>query len=148
MNEFPKFYKYIGDGEGNGDVIKVTSLHEGIIVKSNYPSLVDEYVDIYDYDDWVELSNRDMIIEGLSYMYDLNHFAKKEETNRGDGGSTSYYILPANAQELGDLIHYKSMSHSIGEAFCALYRLNDNGERKRNLRKAQYYIEQELQRMD
>ena len=37
------------------------------------------------------------------------------------------------------------MEHGIGEAFSALYRLNDNGEHKRNLTKAKYYIEKELE---
>ena len=63
---------------------------------------------------------------------------------RGNGGSTSYYDLPNGATELGHLIKHKKMEHGIGEAFCALYRLNDNGEYKRNLTKAKYYIEQEL----
>jgi len=63
---------------------------------------------------------------------------------RGNGGATSYYELPENATELKHLIKHKKMEHSIGEAFCALYRLNDNGEYERNLRKALYYIKSEL----
>lgn len=63
---------------------------------------------------------------------------------RGNGGATSYYDLPVNATDLGHLIKHKKMEHGIGEAFCALYRLNDNGEYKRNLTKAKYYIEAEL----
>ncbi|NOQ31148.1 MAG: hypothetical protein GQ570_08510 [Helicobacteraceae bacterium] len=63
---------------------------------------------------------------------------------RGNGGTTSYYELPTNATELGQLIKHKKMEHGIGEAFCALYRLNDNGEYKRNLTKALYYIQKEL----
>lgn len=63
---------------------------------------------------------------------------------RGDGGSTNYYSLPKNATELKHLIRHKNMEHAIGEAFCALYRLNDNGEYKRNLTKALYYIQSEL----
>lgn len=64
---------------------------------------------------------------------------------RGNGGSTSYYNLPVDATDLGHLIKHKKMEHGIGEAFCALYRLNDNGEYKRNLTKAKYYIEKELE---
>ncbi len=60
---------------------------------------------------------------------------------RGSGGATNYYELPDGATELRHLIHHKKMEHGIGEAFCALYRLNDNGEYLRNLNKAKYYIE-------
>lgn len=67
---------------------------------------------------------------------------------RGDGGSTNYYSLPKNATELKHLIRHKNMGHAIGEAFCALYRLNDNGEYKRNLTKALYYIQSELDWME
>jgi hypothetical protein len=66
-------------------------------------------------------------------------------STRGDGGSTSYYELPEGATELRHLIRHKKMSHPVGEAFCALYRLDDNGERKRNLIKAKFYIECELE---
>lgn len=69
--------------------------------------------------------------------------------NQGpSGGSTHYYELPKNATELKHLIRHKKMSHPIGEAFCSLYRLNDNGEYKRNLEKAKYYIETELQYLE
>lgn len=64
-----------------------------------------------------------------------------KDTNRGDGGSTSYYDLPKGAKVLGDIMKHKKMEHDIGEAFCALYRLNDNGEYLRNLKKAKYYID-------
>lgn len=64
---------------------------------------------------------------------------------RGNGGATDYYELPKNATELKHLIKHKKMEHGIGEAFCALYRLNDNGEYERNLRKAYYYIGSELE---
>ncbi|MCH9712796.1 MAG: hypothetical protein K0U20_09250 [Proteobacteria bacterium] len=67
-----------------------------------------------------------------------------EESVRGDGSTANYYELPEGATQLRDIIKHKKMSHSIGEAFCALYRLNDNGERERNLRKALSYIQFEL----
>ena len=44
---------------------------------------------------------------------------------RPTGGTTHYYELPPNATELKHLIRHKKMSHPIGEAFCALYRLHD-----------------------
>ena len=67
-------------------------------------------------------------------------------TGRPSGGSTHYYTLPDKAKELHELIFYKNMNHSIGEAFSALYRLNDNGEKKRNLEKVIYYAKLELER--
>ncbi len=67
------------------------------------------------------------------------------KVGRGNGGSTKYYTLPKGATELRHLIRAKEMQHGIGEAFCALYRLNDNGEYIRNLEKAKYYIDQELE---
>ena len=67
---------------------------------------------------------------------------------RPTGGTTHYYELPPNATELKHLIRHKNMSHPIGEAFCALYRLHDNGEYKRNLEKARYYIDTELEYLE
>lgn len=64
---------------------------------------------------------------------------------RGDGGSTNYYKLPDGATELRHIIKHKKMEHGVGEAFCALYRLNDNGEYLRNLKKALYYIQCEIE---
>lgn len=64
---------------------------------------------------------------------------------RGDGGATSYYELPEGATELKHLIKHKKMEHAIGEAFCALYRLKDNGEYLRNLKKVKYYIDSEIE---
>ena len=37
---------------------------------------------------------------------------------------------------------------TTGDNNCALYRLNDNGEYKRNLIKAKFYIENELEYYD
>ena len=68
-----------------------------------------------------------------------------EQSLRGDGGSVNYYELPKGATELRHLIRYKKMSHSIGEIFCAIYRLNDNGEYLRNLKKAKFYIDSEIE---
>lgn len=82
---------------------------------------------------------------------ELGYFEKVDircQKSRPSGGSTHYYELPKNATELKHLIRHKKMSHPIGEAFCSLYRLNDNGEYKRNLEKAKYYIETELQYLE
>jgi len=71
--------------------------------------------------------------------------AKRSTKKRKSGGSTHYYTLPKHATELRHLIRHKSMSHPVGEAFCALYRLNDNGEFKRNLEKVIFYCQCELE---
>lgn len=76
---------------------------------------------------------------------DLVRDKEIEQTSRGDGGSTNYYELPKGATELRHLIRHKKMSHSIGEIFCAIYRLNDNGEYLRNLKKAKFYIDSEIE---
>lgn len=63
---------------------------------------------------------------------------------RGDGGFTNYYAVPEGATQLSDLIYHKNMNHSLGEAFCAIYRMNDNGEKIRNIKKVIRYMELEL----
>ena len=73
-------------------------------------------------------------------IYDENY------APRGDGGFTNYYAVPEGATQLSDLIYYKNMNHSIGEAFCALYRMNDNGEKIRNIKKVIRYMELELEK--
>lgn len=77
------------------------------------------------------------------YIFEIQS-KKIAENKRGDGGHTDYYDLPKNAKVLGDLIRHKKMGHAEGEAFCAIYRLNDNGERLRNLKKARYYLDEEI----
>lgn len=72
-------------------------------------------------------------------------YEPEDDKIRGSGGSTGYYELPSGATELRHLIKHKKMEHGIGEAFCALYRLNDNGEYRRNLEKVKFYIECELE---
>ena len=42
-----------------------------------------------------------------------------------DGGSTSYYELPAGATELNDLIEHKNMSFALGNIFKACYRFGE-----------------------
>jgi len=70
---------------------------------------------------------------------------EESKSTRGNGGMVDYYKIPEEAKQLSDLIYHKNMNHSVGEAFCALYRLNDNGEKKRNIRKVIRYMELELE---
>ena len=86
------------------------------------------------YSEWKRVPNPDLATD-----------KEIEQKSRGDGGSTNYYELPKGATELRHLIRHKKMSHSIGEIFCAIYRLNDNGEYLRNLKKAKFYIDSEIE---
>ena len=65
-----------------------------------------------------------------------------------DGKYSSYYDVPKKAKDVVDLMNHKAMNHSIGEAFCALYRLHDKDTPKRNLEKVVYYAERELKRLE
>ena len=73
--------------------------------------------------------------------------SKKKKTNDKDGLYSSYYDVPSDAKDLVDLMNFKNMNHSIGEAFCALYRLNDKDTPIRNLEKVVYYATRELDRL-
>ena len=52
-------------------------------------------------------------------------FEPVEETPKLTGGSSSYYELPEDARELGDLIEHKRMNFNVGNIFKAAYRLGD-----------------------
>lgn len=60
-----------------------------------------------------------------------------------DGGSTSYYELPAGATELNDLIEHKRMSFALGNIFKACYRFGekDAASRMYDLNKIIYFAE-------
>jgi len=160
FSKYPVTKIYVGEGIGYGDIAEFSDEFHGISNVQGKPynfTLTDsvEGSNVWiDYNEKAKLNLLGVIednnIKQNDDMIDAFSFAmmnnKLTTLNRGDGGSTSYYKLPENANELGELIYHKKMNHSIGEAFCALYRLEDNGERKRNLKKAQYYIEQELAR--
>ena len=49
----------------------------------------------------------------------------KKGTAVSDGSTASYYELPADAQELQDLISHKNMNAQIGEIFRACYRMGE-----------------------
>ena len=83
-------------------------------------------------------------------MESRNDMNVNPHMKQNDGGSASYYELPEGATELKHLIHYKGMSHPVGEAFCSLYRLDNcpHSDRKRNLKKVLYYVQTELENME
>lgn len=118
-------------------------LSEQVFYDCNLPEEIEGYElievsdDIYKYKKIIDLNFKK-----------VDNQSERNQEQRLTGGSTHYYELPKNATELKHLIRHKKMSHPIGEAFCSLYRLNDNGEYKRNLEKAKYYIETELQYLE
>lgn len=65
------------------------------------------------------------------------------QAQTSDGGSTSYYKLPANATELNDLIEHKNMSFALGNIFKACYRFGekDAASRLYDLNKIIYFAE-------
>ncbi len=68
-------------------------------------------------------------------------------SNDKDGLYSSYYDIPAGAKDLVDLMDFKGMNHSVGEAFCALYRMHDKDTPERNLEKVIYYATRELEKL-
>ncbi len=80
-------------------------------------------------------------------MLDIKVAPKRDNGERSEslGTHNGYYDIPNGATDMVDLMYYKGMNHSIGEAFCALYRLHDKDTEKRNLEKAKYYIDRELE---
>ncbi len=69
-----------------------------------------------------------------------------ENTDK-DGLYSSYYDLPEGAIDLISLMDFKNMNHSIGEAFCALYRLNNKDTPLRNLEKVIFYASREIEKI-
>ena len=67
----------------------------------------------------------------------------KETKVQSDGGSTSYYELPAHATELRHLISYKGMSKSRGDIFKACYRLGEKqgADVLYDLNKMKFFVE-------
>lgn len=133
-----------------GDFIKCMSFYKiGVTVGKIYKidNLDDNKKIITFIDDDLDLRSIEIKILHRNFKK-VDNQSQRNQEQRPSGGSTHYYELPKNATELKHLIRHKKMSHPIGEAFCSLYRLNDNGEYKRNLEKAKYYIETELQYLE
>ncbi len=117
-------------------IVKFTDLRHGIVVLEGTNPRIDK-----DFSCSIWTAHTDSEI----WEQVENPNKESEQPLRGDGGSVNYYELPKGATELRHLIRYKKMSHPIGEIFCAIYRLNDNGEYLRNLKKAKFYIDSEIE---
>jgi len=69
---------------------------------------------------------------------------------KSDGSTASYYELPADAEELQDLISYKDMNGQIAEIFRACYRYGEveHSPKLRDAKKIKFYIEAEIKRLE
>lgn len=79
----------------------------------------------------------------------LSPVVKAPSPITSDGGSSSYYELPENAEELGDLINYRDMNFNIGNIFKACYRMglkSGNGP-EYDLNKIIFFAEMEKKRL-
>jgi len=69
---------------------------------------------------------------------------------KSDGSTANYYTLPAEAEQLQDLISYKNMNAQIGEIFRACYRYGEveHSEMLRDAKKIKFYAEAEIKRLE
>ena len=74
---------------------------------------------------------------------------KKNNSNRSDGSTDSYYELPPKAKELQHLISYKNMNAQIGEIFRSCYRYgqSSHSDQLRDAKKIKFYIDAEIERL-
>ena len=64
-----------------------------------------------------------------------------------DGGSSSYYELPKDCQQLQDIISGEGMTFSQGNIFKATYRWDKKPDLEYNLRKIIWFAQYELDRI-
>jgi len=69
---------------------------------------------------------------------------------RSDGSTADYYVLPASARELQDLISHKNMNAQIGEIFRSCYRFGEasHSNQLRDAKKIKFYIDAEVSRLE
>lgn len=73
----------------------------------------------------------------------FDRMPKDRQKVESDGLTTSYYSLPAHANELRHLISHKAMSKSRGDIFKACYRLGEKAgtDVMYDLNKMKFFIE-------
>jgi len=73
-----------------------------------------------------------------------------ELKGKSDGSTASYYILPAGATQLQNLISYRDMNAQIGEIFRACYRygLASHSDKLRDAKKMKFYADAEIERLE
>jgi hypothetical protein len=67
-----------------------------------------------------------------------------------DGGSTnSYYGVPKDTRDIGDLIDHKDMNYNIGNIFKACYRLGEKEgtSEEYDLKKIVFFATRELEKL-
>lgn len=66
---------------------------------------------------------------------------------KSDGGSSSYYDIPEDTRDIGDLIEHRQMSFGVGNIFKACYRMGRKSgvDDEYDLRKIIYFAERELE---
>lgn len=71
-------------------------------------------------------------------------------TEKSDGSTAIYYVLPPQATQLQHLISYRNMNAQIGEIFRACYRygLVSHSDMLRDAKKMKYYAEAEIARLE
>jgi hypothetical protein len=68
----------------------------------------------------------------------------------GNGGTTSYYQLPEEAEQLQDLIEEKNMNFSMGNIFKACYRYGnkEGNDDLYDINKIIWFAEREKERIE
>lgn len=71
-------------------------------------------------------------------------------SNKSDGSSADYYVLPPDSKQLQDLISYRDMNAQIGEIFRACYRYGivSHSDKLRDAKKIKFYAEAEIARLE
>lgn len=74
----------------------------------------------------------------------------KLEKEHSDGTSADYYKIPANAEQLQDLISYKDMNAQMGEIFRAVFRYGEvaHSKKLRDINKILFYALAEKDRLE
>jgi hypothetical protein len=67
-----------------------------------------------------------------------------------DGSTANYYVLPAGAEQLQDLISFRNMNAQMGEIFRATYRYGmvAHSPKIRDLKKIIFYAQKEIERIE
>lgn len=71
-------------------------------------------------------------------------------TERSDGSTASYYVLPPGAMQFQDLISHRDMNAQIEEIFRACYRMGlvEHSDRLRDAKKILFYAKAEVERLE
>jgi len=72
---------------------------------------------------------------------------EREANMKSDGGSSDYYALPPDCQQLQDVISGQGMSFSQGNIFKATYRWDKKPDLTYNLNKIIWFAQYELDRI-